>query len=87
MKCWKEYVTNRFSDERPEQPLQVSEINETIPNITKEEVKHAILIQKDRKAVGPDEVHAEALKLLIHEDGIGLSRLTDLFNDINRTGK
>ena len=87
LKCWKEYVTKLFNDERPNRPPHTSEINETSPNITKEEVKHAVLIQKDGKAVGPDEVHAETLKLLIHEDGAGLSLLTDLFNDIYRTGK
>ncbi|KAH1028575.1 hypothetical protein HUJ05_001920 [Dendroctonus ponderosae] len=87
LKCWKEYVLKLFSDEQPAQHLQVGEINETSPGITKEEVKHAILVQKDGKAVGPDEVDAETLKHLIDVDGIGLSRLKDLFNDIYRTGK
>ena len=87
LKCWKEYVTDLFNEERPNRPPLASEINEMSPNITKEEVKRAVLLQKEGKAVGPDEVHAETLKLLVHEDGAGLRLLTELFNDIYRTGK
>lgn len=53
------------------------------PEITKEEVIHAIKITKDGKAAGPDELPSEILKLIEEEN---IHSLTDLFNTIYRTG-
>src|SRR5262249_3570638 len=66
---------------------QANDGNESSPLITSDEVRHAILLQRDGKAVGPDEVYAETIKLLACEDDLGLNTLTDMFNSIHKTGK
>lgn len=88
MSQWQKYVEDLFNDVRSETPPLPEEIiNEDAPQITKDEVRHAIHAQKNGKAVGPDGIHAETLKLISSEDGEGLSLLTSLFNMIYRTGK
>ncbi|KAL3274031.1 hypothetical protein HHI36_015449, partial [Cryptolaemus montrouzieri] len=58
-------------------PTDIYEINERAPEITKEEVKQAIELQKNCRAVGPDNVHAKTFKLAAAEDGVGLDLITN----------
>lgn len=75
-----------FSDDRPSSPTDES-INEMGPAITKGEVIHAIKAQKNGKATGPDNIHAEVIKLVGDEEGKGLELLTALFNAIYESGE
>ncbi|KDR17772.1 hypothetical protein L798_08331, partial [Zootermopsis nevadensis] len=54
--------------------------------ITKEEVVHAIKLQKNGKAAGPDKIYAEVLKVIAEQEVIGLNLLTSLFNKIYSNG-
>lgn len=83
---WKQYVEELFNDRRTAEPNIDFLSNESSPTITKDEVRHAIKLQKNGKATGPDQVHAETLKLLAEKDGRGLDMLTSLFNYIYETG-
>lgn len=84
---WKEYVEELFDDGRPNTPPEADEsVNERGPEITKDEVIHAIKAQKDGKATGPDNIHAEVIKLIAEQEGKGLQLLTSIFNSIYRTG-
>lgn len=84
-KRWEEYVKVLFNDVRPKKPPKGDAVNESSPEITKEEVIRAIRLQKNDKAVGPDQIHAETLKLIADADGEGLTHLTSLFNSIYQT--
>ncbi|KAL3289805.1 hypothetical protein HHI36_023197, partial [Cryptolaemus montrouzieri] len=42
--------------------VNLEDLEERVPNITKSEVKHAIKVHKNGKATGPDEIHAETTK-------------------------
>ncbi|XP_073823143.1 uncharacterized protein [Musca autumnalis] len=74
---WKEYILKLFTDhERSDcDRNENSDINEnslvSVNPITKEEVIYAVKSLKDKKAVGPDEIPAEMLKL-IDENNIQL---------------
>ena len=52
------------------------------PEITRSEVIAAIKSQKNKKAPGPDQIHAEMLKLLVEKDAEGLTTLTKLLNSV-----
>lgn len=56
LKWWKEHVTDIFNDERSNCAPYTMCPNETSPKITIE--KYAVLMQKDGKVVGRDDVHA-----------------------------
>lgn len=82
LKIWQSYIQNTFrDDQRPE--LSNIEILEG-PEITFAEVKRAIDLAKNRKAVGPDEVPIEILKLL---DNNNIALLTNFFNSVYNTGQ
>lgn len=48
------------------------------------EVIHCIKQLKDRKAVGPDEILAQVIKLITQEQ---IYKILDLFNNIYNSGK
>lgn len=62
-------------------------MNEYGPGITKSEVIYVINFQKNGKTTGPDQIHAEVLKLIAEQEGTGLTHLTLLFNKLYNTGK
>lgn len=78
---WKQYVEQLFQDDRPME----HGITEALsgPSITTEEVENAIQLAKNRKAVGPDEIPAEVIKILLEN---GVTALTDLFNAVYNGG-
>uniref|UniRef100_A0A8D8Q4X5 Craniofacial development protein 2 n=1 Tax=Cacopsylla melanoneura TaxID=428564 RepID=A0A8D8Q4X5_9HEMI len=80
---WKKYLDQLFHDERVE-ILQEETNTEQTPDIMQAEVEIAVKQMKERKAVGPDNIEAEFLKLL-EDDGI--KKITKIFNDIYRTGE
>lgn len=85
---WKEYIQALFDDERPYVPPSAdNQINEKGPEITKEEVIHAIKSQKNGKATGLDKINVEILKLIAENDSKSLDFLTTLFNKIYSSGK
>ncbi|XP_071580242.1 uncharacterized protein [Temnothorax nylanderi] len=87
LQVWKRYVEELFDDDRQNTPPQVDKnINESGPEITKDEVVHAIKAQKNGKATGPDNVYAEVIKLIADREGKGLDLLIALFNAIYRSG-
>lgn len=72
---WKEYVLDLFNDNRSvEHGIRHAE---TGPPITKEKVSRALKMAKTGKALDPDEISTEILKLLKDHR---ISILTDLFN-------
>lgn len=77
---WEEYIKELFDDDRP--PVG-SNISLTGPSITKDEIERAIRSSKNNKAVGPDKIPSEILKLL---DGRGITALHTVFNTIYETG-
>ncbi|XP_072400639.1 uncharacterized protein [Diabrotica undecimpunctata] len=77
LKHWQTYIEELFDDQR--QPLCDNFPEETGPEISKEEVMQAVKSSKNSKALGPDELPEDILKL-IDEDRIHL--LVDLFNKI-----
>lgn len=81
---WKEYAEELFEDkDRP--PIGTEETTtESGPSILEEEVVNAIKRLKKRKATGPDNIHAEILKMI---EGEGLKFLTRLFNSIYDSGE
>ena len=80
---WEQYIGNLFADERPQLEDNL-EGDLSGPSITIEEITRAIKTSKDRRAVGPDQVPVEMLKLL-DDDGIRI--LQSFFNRIYNTGK
>lgn len=77
---WKKYINSLFQDERVDGPDMNADSG---PPITADEVRKSAEQMKDGKAPGPDDLHAEFLKML-DEDGI--KWLTKLFNYIYSTG-
>lgn len=77
---WEKYIESLFDDDRPP-----TEINNCLngPSITKDEIEKAIRNSKNNKAVGPDEISSEILKLL---DERGITALHKMFNIIYETG-
>lgn len=65
---WKEYVEELLDDARPNYTTIPGDVepdeDEINQEITEEEVLHTIRNIKNGKAVGPDEMHCELLKLL-----------------------
>lgn len=80
---WENYINHLFADERPDIENKDDE-SLSGPAITTEEIRRAIGTAKDRKAVGPDQIPVEILKLL---DDNGISVLQKIFNQIYNTGK
>ncbi|XP_030765770.1 uncharacterized protein LOC115889834 [Sitophilus oryzae] len=78
---WEQYIETLFNDQREE--ITTSIKNEMGPSILKEEVQAAIKAAKDGKALGPDDLPADALKLIEEQD---LGAITSLFNKIYETG-
>lgn len=78
---WTNYIRQLFNDDRGELLLQKTE--DTGPPILRQEVIYAIKNTKNGKAVGPDEVPIELIRL-IDEDCIDV--LVELFNEIYQTG-
>ncbi|CAH2090670.1 unnamed protein product [Euphydryas editha] len=66
LRTWENYIRDSFSDIRSSQQLINSNISG--PEITKEEVIYAIKLAKSGKAVGPDEISGDILKLLAEEN-------------------
>ncbi|EFN87475.1 hypothetical protein EAI_05273, partial [Harpegnathos saltator] len=62
VKVWKNYITELFGDNRSED----EDIDEELesPEIIKVEVRKALSLARTGKAVGPDKVNAEILKLI-----------------------
>lgn len=88
LRRWKEYVEELFDDDRPNKPPPEDQVtNEKAPEISKSEVIHAIKILKNRKATGPDKIHAEILKIIADNESKGLDLITLLFNKIYVTGR
>lgn len=81
MMTWKNYLQNLFNDNRPFE-FEIRN-NDEGPDIQIDEVRKAIQLAKTGKAMGPDEIPTEMLKLL---DDDGLKRLTELINNIYSTG-
>lgn len=81
IKEWTKYIQQLFHDNRAD--LTVNQTNETGPPIIKEEVIYAIRNSKGDKAMGPDEIPIELIKL-IDEDVLDV--VIDLFNSIYQTG-
>ncbi|KAI5746880.1 hypothetical protein M8J77_008501 [Diaphorina citri] len=80
LKQWENYIQKLFDDER-EPPNDMEEDNG--PDILKDEVKYAIKTIKAGKALGPDELPGDVLKLIEEEH---LGTLTLLLNQIYKTG-
>lgn len=53
LKQWKEYVKAIFNDARHDQSPLGNDVNESSPDIMEEEVRRAIKLQENNKAVGP----------------------------------
>lgn len=84
---WEKYIKELFEDERlgnatEEQDMSKEQENHG-PDITKEEVIHAIRNIKNGRSSGPDELPAEMLKLIEDQH---LHILVNLFNTIYSTG-
>ena len=78
---WSEYIGDLYNDDRPEE----KEIRKTFegPPILEEEVMQAMKKMKTGKAAGPDEITIELLEPL---EGIGISVITNLLNEIYNSG-
>lgn len=74
----KNYTENLFSDERHNFTLENTKENAG-PEITKEEILHALMALKNGKAAGPDQIPSEILKLIKEEQ---IHILLYLFNGI-----
>lgn len=73
---WENYVKELFQDnERTNLEEDNNVINRTGPAITKDEIRHALKQAKNNKAVGPDDLPAEIIKL-IDEDNLSLLEVT-----------
>uniref|UniRef100_A0A8D8UV16 Craniofacial development protein 2 n=2 Tax=Cacopsylla melanoneura TaxID=428564 RepID=A0A8D8UV16_9HEMI len=78
---WEGYIKTLFEDQREQ--IEIETVEETGPTILKEEVKRAIESTKSGKALGPDEVPVDVLKLI---EAQHLDAITALFNRIYTTG-
>lgn len=81
LKVWQNYIINLFNDDT--RPERTTPINAEGPDITISEVRYAIKMAKNDKAVGPDNIPVEILKVM--EDDC-LRTLTQFFNKIHTTG-
>uniref|UniRef100_A0A8D8VC16 Craniofacial development protein 2 n=1 Tax=Cacopsylla melanoneura TaxID=428564 RepID=A0A8D8VC16_9HEMI len=79
-KVWELYIKELFHDERPDPPHIRGN---TGPQILEEEVEAAIKNAKENKAVGPDEIPAELVKLF---GGENIKWITTLYNKIYNSG-
>jgi len=83
-KTWEDYIRELFSDNEREEAIENHTTSQlTGPAITKDEIRKAIESSKNNKAVGPDNIPVELLKL-INDDNIKI--LEKLFNNIYNTG-
>lgn len=80
---WKEYTQQLYAEKNKRNFAEDYE-GEPSPKILKSEVLKAIKQSKQGKAVGPDEVYIEIIKLLNDEN---LDSLTEIFNNIYETGE
>jgi hypothetical protein len=78
---WTEYVEELYKDERGDMPM--FDPDDSGEEIMKGEVEKAIIGMKAGKAVGPDEIPAEALKAM---DSVNIEHLTSLCNRIYLSG-
>ncbi|RWR99635.1 hypothetical protein B4U79_01873, partial [Dinothrombium tinctorium] len=84
LRRWSEYFSKICGDEFPHPPIpHTNPIHGPAPKITTAEVKASINKMKNGKAPGPDDVPAEAWKLLSDH---GILILTTLFNQIIEEG-
>lgn len=81
LKRWVEYIDDLFKSERTKESQKRNEY--TGPEILRTEVSYALKQTKGRKAVGPDELPIELVKL-IDEEMIDI--LVQLYNNIYSTG-
>ena len=82
LRRWNEYFSNICNEEFPHPPFESAHpILGPTPPINTAEVHVAIKKMKNGKATGPDDIPAEAWKLLGFR---GISILTDMFNRIIR---
>ena len=79
---WEEYIKELFEDDEKMETIEPRGRNG--PAITKDEIEKALKCIKDNKAMGPDEIPTEILKILT-ENHIDL--LVELFNEIYDTGE
>jgi len=86
-KIWEKYIENLFADDsRPAECIVVPTPQNPLsgPPITRDEIQKAVKSSKSGKAVGPDEIPAEIIKLL---DENSLSQLEKIFNKIYDSGE
>lgn len=81
LRTWEKYVRELFSDTRSQ--IQPNVSVKSGPEITKAEVINAIKTAKTGKAVGPDDIPSEILKLFMDEN---IPIVVRLFNAIYSTG-
>uniref|UniRef100_A0A8D8SMX4 Craniofacial development protein 2 n=1 Tax=Cacopsylla melanoneura TaxID=428564 RepID=A0A8D8SMX4_9HEMI len=79
-KTWEQYIKELFHDVRTDPPTIDKHDG---PQILKSEIEVALKNAKDRKALGPDEIPVEILKLL---EGENMEWLARLFNKIYDSG-
>uniref|UniRef100_A0A8D8PQH9 Craniofacial development protein 2 n=1 Tax=Cacopsylla melanoneura TaxID=428564 RepID=A0A8D8PQH9_9HEMI len=79
-KTWEDYIKELFNDVRSDP--SIIDGNDG-PEILEEEVKRALTNSKERKALGPDGIPTEILKLF---EGDNLKWLTTVFNQIYDSG-
>lgn len=82
MEMWERYIKTLFNSERTQETTNSDGLL-TGPSITREEIEYTIHKAKNNKAVGPDEIPSELLKLM---DERGIDALHRLFNKIYDTG-
>lgn len=78
---WVRYLEKMFHNIR--RKIEKITLKEVRFEILKSEVENAMKIAKPKKAMGPDELPAEVIKLL---DKDSIQKLTKLFNEIYATG-
>ena len=83
LKCWKEHLQTTLNRLEPAETAQIPEAEEDVDvntdQPTLEEVKMAIKVMKNGKALGSDGVTAEMLKV---EDTVTPRLLTQIFSEI-----
>ena len=86
MRRWKEYFEELMNveNERGERTDRAQAVNQEVPQISKEEVRAAMERMKRGKAVGPDDIPAEAWSCL---GELAVDFLARLFNNILATEK
>ena len=81
LRRWKEYFEDllNIENERERRLVEVEQINQEVPRISRVEVKMAMRKMKGGKAVGPDKIPVEAWRSL---GDMAVDWLTRLFNGI-----